>query len=453
MLGLASSNPVTRSTCGKPTLDGTPCLHPAGCTLDHNTIGAVPAGPPGMAAASIPPADPFAATTNPVDAALAAAAADQTPPASRHTSTSTPWGKADTSYSYGRGTVMYSTPGHGGFLVSPGAAAQMPEPLRRIGEPYAGKLAFEEDCAANAVVVAFPARFSRDQVESALGSLQCWYPDQYEEWSGEPVPVEDSTVLQERQEAAWSDGQLVCVAVTGGGEDPAGQRLSVAHFRVDDTELTVTMPTAEYQARQKAGRGPRTIVFQPALDAHRANTPTIHTDPADITTPEEWNAWRHANPETLTLAGSYYPVGRRYVDAVVTDTQGGRARIRMPKAEFNDRCRHSSWAPKIITPAETETADWETRPTAAGTPPPPPPEAARRDTAANTNTPPGTLAALTADPNEGVQWAAATNTATPPGALAALATHPDLPPSVHHAALTNPNCPAYAQAHAGLLNG
>ena len=52
----------------------------------------------------------------------------------KRVSTSTPWGKADYSYNFGRGVTQYITPSHGGYIVAKGTAAKMPEALRETGD-------------------------------------------------------------------------------------------------------------------------------------------------------------------------------------------------------------------------------------------------------------------------------------------------------------------------------
>ncbi len=55
-------------------------------------------------------------------------------------STHTPWGKADYANQYTRGIIFYGTPSHGGFKVSNGMNAKMPDVLRNEDGWY------EEDC-------------------------------------------------------------------------------------------------------------------------------------------------------------------------------------------------------------------------------------------------------------------------------------------------------------------
>ncbi len=56
---------------------------------------------------------------------------------------------------------------HGGFVLSAARMAAMPEDLRR--DSFTQDNYFEEDCAAAAVVVAFPECFAPAKVERAAG--------------------------------------------------------------------------------------------------------------------------------------------------------------------------------------------------------------------------------------------------------------------------------------------
>lgn len=79
----------------------------------------------------------------------------------------TPWGAADFATEYAPGLVLYSTPGHGGFHVSPYRLALMPEPYRSHS-PFCREAGwYEEDCDWAVVALAFPQFFTETELEAA----------------------------------------------------------------------------------------------------------------------------------------------------------------------------------------------------------------------------------------------------------------------------------------------
>lgn len=88
----------------------------------------------------------------------------------------TPWGKADHQKKYGSGSasiyvMFYSTPSHGGFLVTDDMRARMPAALREI-KTWAGRNSigtwYEEDCDWAIVALAFPYLFDPEQILAAV---------------------------------------------------------------------------------------------------------------------------------------------------------------------------------------------------------------------------------------------------------------------------------------------
>lgn len=123
----------------------------------------------------------------------------------------TPWGKADHSKRYGSGSasiyvMFYSTPSHGGFLVTKDMEARMPSGLAAI-KTYAGENAigkwYEEDCNWAIVALAFPYLFDAKDVFAAVeGGNMIWRG-----YDGEP----DKEAMPEVR--AWlrsAEGAKVC---------------------------------------------------------------------------------------------------------------------------------------------------------------------------------------------------------------------------------------------------
>jgi hypothetical protein len=99
--------------------------------------------------------------------------------------TPTPWGPADHAEDLAAGITLYSTAGHGGIAVTSEMARKMPAPLRSVGQRFAGRLWFEEDCAWAAVYLAFPEEFDEQlpgggsRVEFAREIFERWYPKEH----------------------------------------------------------------------------------------------------------------------------------------------------------------------------------------------------------------------------------------------------------------------------------
>lgn len=73
------------------------------------------------------------------------------------TAPSTPWGPAQYAYQYAPGVVFYSTAGHGGIKVSPGAAKNLSGAARKEGMYWGGAFWYEEDVDANIPLYEVPA--------------------------------------------------------------------------------------------------------------------------------------------------------------------------------------------------------------------------------------------------------------------------------------------------------
>jgi len=84
---------------------------------------------------------------------------------------STPWGKPDGIAEIADGITFYSTPSHGGFHLSADRLAKIDPRARACAAKWShgfGESWFEEDCAASAVVLAFPEYFKPLEVERAM---------------------------------------------------------------------------------------------------------------------------------------------------------------------------------------------------------------------------------------------------------------------------------------------
>lgn len=83
----------------------------------------------------------------------------------------TPWDRSQWETIYSEGIVLYETPGHGGFHVSPSRLLEMPEPLRNHDGWY------EEDCEWAKVAIAFPQLFTSLERKAARKTMIEWHPE------------------------------------------------------------------------------------------------------------------------------------------------------------------------------------------------------------------------------------------------------------------------------------
>lgn len=120
-----------------------------------------------------------------------------------------PWGKVQETSVYADGIVFVSTASHGGFKLSRTRQSQMPKALRSEGGWY------EEDCEAALVVVGLPNYFTNEQLVRATESVKNWFPDRYEQWTGEVLPVEESYVKRNRKFEADNAENYVVISAWG----------------------------------------------------------------------------------------------------------------------------------------------------------------------------------------------------------------------------------------------
>jgi hypothetical protein len=91
-----------------------------------------------------------------------------------------PWHRINSTHEIAPGIWSVSTESHGGILISAERRAAMPAHLRDI-PTFAGGNAYEEDCDAGIILVAFPEYFPADYVENARLSLMR-YDREPREW-------------------------------------------------------------------------------------------------------------------------------------------------------------------------------------------------------------------------------------------------------------------------------
>ncbi|MGI8546722.1 MAG: DUF7007 domain-containing protein [Gemmatimonadaceae bacterium] len=157
----------------------------------------------------------------------------------------TPWGMSQTEEPHGDGITFYSTPLHGGFKVEGEAMKLMPAALR-ISTGF-----FEEDCEAALVIVAFPDRFTAEQVESATRSVKDWFPERYTKWTGKALELAESFKLRRRVfEERTADSYVARAAWGDWHQDVPTAMVGVLAFcRSTNAEAGFLVPKEEYSPR------------------------------------------------------------------------------------------------------------------------------------------------------------------------------------------------------------
>ena len=159
-----------------------------------------------------------------------------------------PWGRVDSVSEIAEGIFSVSTSGHGGLKLSREKNAQMPSFMRNDGGWY------EEDCEWSKVALVFPKAFTNVQVGLAELSCQDWFPDEYQQFTGTVLSVDQSHVLSERRFKERHKDDYVVKAAFGDWKEgvPRGMVGVVAALgsrKEGDEEVWFLVPDAEYQER------------------------------------------------------------------------------------------------------------------------------------------------------------------------------------------------------------
>ncbi|AND15919.1 DUF7007 domain-containing protein [Rathayibacter tritici] len=168
----------------------------------------------------------------------------------------TPWGPADHVEHPAPGIAIADTPSHGGVKPSAARNRAIPAPLRRSGGWS------EEDCEAHIVGMYFPDAFPRRSPESSRDGVIRWFPDAYEEVTGEMIEPGQSPV---RDRAVWTVAHTDDLIIASASNDPDGtaQAIVTARRASDTHEAVFRVPKADYDSRRTTdefGRDGRFIV-------------------------------------------------------------------------------------------------------------------------------------------------------------------------------------------------
>jgi hypothetical protein len=135
--------------------------------------------------------------------------------------TNSPWGQVDHTEEFAPGIWRVSTPGHGGFKLSPQRQRMMPDYMKRPGAWY------EEDCEWSLVAVVFRDEFDKlrpwqieqkvteTDYQHALKTARGWYPDEFERFFGVTLAPGESHVKDERNFLKEHANDFIVVAAWG----------------------------------------------------------------------------------------------------------------------------------------------------------------------------------------------------------------------------------------------
>lgn len=163
-----------------------------------------------------------------------------------------PWGAVDNHEIIAPGIISVSTPSHGGIKLDRTRNAKVHPALRIAGGWY------EEDCEADIAIFTFPAEFLtyvRSQGRDAEGfepkgvsaRLRQWFPDQWEDMTGEKVTAEQSKIVADREFLAAHADDWVGVSALG---TPDGVKVwcTKGGDRSSDDRAVFLVPDGEYHA-------------------------------------------------------------------------------------------------------------------------------------------------------------------------------------------------------------
>ena len=183
----------------------------------------------------------------------------------------TPWGEADYVSESAPGIMSVSTPGHGGYKLSPERNKAIPAGLRN------GSGWYEEDCEAHIVAWVHPEGFPN--ADAAEQGVKDWFPDGYEKATGTVLAPGESQTKDVAAFAAAHAGDLLNAYASTSDDHPG--MVEVGTRDAAGAERVFLVPTEEYRARGKhneLGQNGRFIIdlarHQEITKAPVAPTPT-----------------------------------------------------------------------------------------------------------------------------------------------------------------------------------
>lgn len=184
--------------------------------------------------------------------------------------TDTPWGMADRATIYGEGVTSYTTPRHGGFILSDERNALVDPAWRsRAGD-------YEEDQEWAVVAVTFPDLFTSLEMKHAHRTLKNAYPDEWERITGGVIALGESHERSRREFMTRNAGRLMVRSAVMSRKHPG---MVVATATPDLKPATPTSPLFLIpEALYNSGcRGPGNYAF--VIDEARDQRINVHEEP------------------------------------------------------------------------------------------------------------------------------------------------------------------------------
>lgn len=127
---------------------------------------------------------------------------------------STPWGTSEGATIHADGIVQHTTPGHGGFCLTPERNADVTASFRRNDGWY------EEDCEWAIVALSFPEHFTAYERRCADETVRHSWPDEWEALLGRVLEPGESTVKDRRTFEHEHAGDWIVVSAIRSDQAP-----------------------------------------------------------------------------------------------------------------------------------------------------------------------------------------------------------------------------------------
>ena len=127
---------------------------------------------------------------------------------------STPWGTSECATVHAKGIVRHTTPGHGGFCLTPERNADVTASLRRNDGWY------EEDCEWAIVALSFPEHLTAYEHRCAGETVRHCWPDEWEALFGRALAPGESTVKDRRTFEREHAGSWIVISAIRSDQAP-----------------------------------------------------------------------------------------------------------------------------------------------------------------------------------------------------------------------------------------
>ena len=164
---------------------------------------------------------------------------------------STPWGAVDMVCMIAPGIGQVTTAGHGGIKLSYQNNQKIPVSVRTRGGWY------EEDCEWSIPYVVLADQINQP-IQDAMSTLRTWYPDFYEQFTGEAIRPGDSYVRDKQAFRQDNRNNWVVISAFGNWHEKVppglvGVCCKLGGDRDTSDERRFLVPEGEYKLRGEFG--------------------------------------------------------------------------------------------------------------------------------------------------------------------------------------------------------